>query len=349
MIKHVTFLLAFCLCLCQLLVKGQVVPRYGLYHIHGSLLNPAYTGYREYIYANVFYHRQWLQQEGSPGFFAMAIDGSVSDALNLGFHATSEYMGLASMVSVGVSYAYRIQLSQTSDLNFGLSLGATYGGINQGAMHPVMPEDPTLLNLSGKAIPNMSTGVYYGSQLFYGGIALRNLSGRSRSELEEAKDLLLAPPVPNVAATLGTFIPINARIFFRPSLMWIDDFETASHIDATLATIFLDKFWLGLSVRTTQPFGRTPMPSGAGEAYYSAAALGEVFVTDRLTISYAYDMGLTSFSNAYVGGHQISIGYYLTQHTNTPYRYKYRYKSHYKSDICPRCITYGRPERQRLH
>jgi type IX secretion system PorP/SprF family membrane protein len=350
-IKPIVFLLAFCSCLYQLPVKGQVVPRYGMYHIHGSLLNPAYTGYREYVYANVFYHRQWLQQESTPGFFAMVVDGSVSDKVNLGFQATGEYMGLASMVSIGATYAYRMQLSRTSDLSFGLSLGGMYCGVNQNAMKSVMPEDPTLFNLTGKVIPNISTGVYYGSQAFYGGIALRNFSGRSRSEMEQATSLLFAPPVRNIAATLGTFIPINIRTFFRPSLMWQDDFETASHIDATLSVIFMDKFWLGLSFRTSQPFGRAPVSSDVNEAYYSAAILGEAFLTDRITLSYAYDMGLNSFSGGssnYSGGHQVSIGYYLTQYKNTPYRYKYRFKSHYKSDVCPNCITYGRPDRQRL-
>ncbi|MDR1023951.1 MAG: PorP/SprF family type IX secretion system membrane protein [Prevotellaceae bacterium] len=344
-IKQVAFLLIFCLCLPS--AKGQVVPRYGTYHIHGSLLNPAYTGYREYVYANAFYHRQWVQQTSTPGFAALAIDGSVSDAVNIGFQVTGEYMGLASMVTFAASYAYRIQLSRTSDLSFGLSLGAMYSGVSTGDEKAVMPEDPTLLELSGKAIPNISAGIYYGSREFYGGIAMRNLSGKSRSELEQATSFLLAPPG-SIAATLGTFIPINERIFFRPSLMWQDNFETTSYIDATAAVIFYDKFWLGLSVRTDQPFGRTPTQGGVGEAYYSAAILGEAFVTDRITVSYAYDMGLSSFSSAYSGGHQVSIGYYLTQYKNTPYNYKYRFKSHYKSDICPNCITYGRPDRQKL-
>jgi type IX secretion system PorP/SprF family membrane protein len=347
-VKQVALLLTACLCLCLPPAKGQVVPRYSLYHINGTLLNPAYTGYREFVYANAIYHRQWLQESGTPGFFAMSIDGSVSDRVNLGFEATSEYMGLASILSVGASYAYRMQLSRTSDLSLGLSLGAMYCGVNQGGMNAVMPEDPTLQSLSGKAIPNISVGIYYGSQAFYGGIAARNLSGKNRSELEAATGFLLAPPAKNIAATLGTFIPVNQKIFFRPSLMWQDDLETASHIDVTLSVIFFDKFWLGLSVRTDQPFGRAPAYSDVSGAYYSAAVQGEVFLTDRITVSYAYDMGLNSFSSSFFGGNQISIGYYLTQYKNTPYNYKYRFKSHYKSDMCPNCIIYDRPVRQKL-
>jgi type IX secretion system PorP/SprF family membrane protein len=322
-----------------------------MYHIHGSLLNPAYTGYREYVYANVFYHRQWLQQEKTPGFLVLAIDGSISDKVNLGFQATGEYMGLSSLVGVGASYAYRMQLSRTSDLSFGLSLGLMYCGINQDELRAVMPDDPVLLNLTGKAIPNISTGIYYGSPAFYGGLALRNLSGRTQKDLEQTTGFLLAPPPQNIAATLGTFIPINQRIFFRPSIMWQDDFEIASHIDATIAFIFIDRFWLGLSFRTDQPFGREPVPGTTGESYYSAAIMGEAFLTDRITVSYAYEMGLNSFgssSSTYSGGHQVSVGYYITQYTNTPYSYKYRYKSHYKSDICPNCINYNKPARQRL-
>jgi type IX secretion system PorP/SprF family membrane protein len=334
-IQHIAILLALSLSLSPD-AQGQVVPRYSTYLINGTLFNPAYTGYREFLYANALYHRQWLKQESTPGFFAMLVDGCVSDIINLGFQATNEQLGLASLTSISASYAYRVQLSQTSDLSLGLSLGAMYGGANQGEIKAVAPEDPTILELSGKTIPHISVGIYYGSELFYGGVALRNLSGKSRSDL--SGDFLLAPPIRNVAATLGTFIHINEKVIFRPSLMWQDDFETTSTMDATLACIFLDRFWLGFSIRTDQPFGRKLSPDNTGQASYAAAALGEVFVTDRITLSYAYDMGLDAFSSAYSGGHQISIGYYLTQHKNTPYSYKYRFKSHYKSNICPNCI-----------
>jgi type IX secretion system PorP/SprF family membrane protein len=314
-----------------------------MYLINGSWLNPAYTGYREYVYVNALYHRQWWQAN-TPGFFALSLDGSVSDKVNLGFLLTGESMGFASLTSASASYAYRMQLSETSDLSFGLSLGAMYCSVNKSETKAVSPEDPTILDLAGKVIPNMSVGVYYGSEAFYGGISLRNMSGRSRSELA---DFLIAPPTRNIAVTFGTFIPINPHIFFRPSLMWQDDFDATSHVDVTLAAIFMDKFWLGISARTDQPFGRAPAGE-VGNAYYSAAILGEIFITDRITVSYAYDMGLNSFSSAFFGGNQISVGYYLTQYKNTPYRYKYRFKSHYKSDICPNCITRDRPSRQRL-
>ncbi|MDR2813991.1 MAG: PorP/SprF family type IX secretion system membrane protein [Prevotellaceae bacterium] len=324
--------LGITLCLCvSPCAHGQIVPRYATYLLNGTLFNPAYTGYREYVYASALYHRQWLAQENTPGFTALVIDGSASDYVNLGFQVTSEHMGIATLTGISASYAYRMQLSRTSDLSLGLSLGAMYGGVSQSDMKTVAPEDPTLQSLTGKAIPHMSAGIYYGSEIFYGGISLRNLSGKSRSDL--TNEFLLAPPIRNVTATLGTFIPINSQIIFRPSLMWQDDFEAASTLDATLACIFVDRFWLGLSVRTDQPFGRRGNVDD-----YSAAVLGEVFITDRITVSYAYDMGLDSFTSAYMGGHQISVGYYLTKHQNTPYNYKYRFKSHYKSNICPNCI-----------
>ena len=130
-----------------------MIPRYGTYLINGVLFNPAYTGYREFLYANALYHQQWLGQGSTPGFFALLVDGSISDIVNLGFQATSEHLGVATLTSVSASYAYRMQLSRTSDLNFGLSLGAMYGGVSQGSIKAVAPEDPTILEASGKAVP----------------------------------------------------------------------------------------------------------------------------------------------------------------------------------------------------
>ena len=339
MIKRLQQIALLLLALCLYLApeaKGQVVPRYGTYLINGTLFNPAYTGYREFLYANTIYHRQWMGRESTPGFFALLVDGSVSDVVNLGFQLTSEHLGLSSLTSASASYAYRMQLSRYSDLSLGLSLGAMYGGVSQGNMKAVSPEDPTIAELAGKTVPHISAGLYYGSRYFYGGIALRNLSGKSRSDLAEG--FLLAPPSQNVALTFGTFIPITQHVIFRPSLMWQDDLETTSTMDVTVACIFIDRFWLGLSVRTDQPFGRLLSRGNPGTANYSSAILGEAFVNDRITLSYAYDMGLSAFNSAFSGGHQISVGYYLTQHKNTPYNYKYRFKSHYKSNVCPNCI-----------
>jgi type IX secretion system PorP/SprF family membrane protein len=320
----------YLLLLLPLSAQGQVVPRYATYLINGTLYNPAYTGYREHVYANTLYHRQWLSQGSTPGFLAMLVEGSMSDYVNLGFQLTSEQLGAASLTSLSATYAYRIHLSRTSDLSFGLSLGAMYGGADQSSLQTVAPEDPAVQALAGKAIPHMGAGLYYGSELFYGGVALRNLSGKKKDDL--SSDYLLAPPLQNIALTLGTFIPINENVTFRPSLMWQDDFEFASSMDFTLACIFLDRLWLGLSFHTDQPFGRSTL------ADHSVAILTEAFITDRITVSYAYDLGLDTFNKAYMGGHQISVGYYLTQHKNTPYNYRYRFKSHYKSNICPSCI-----------
>ncbi|MDR3132730.1 MAG: PorP/SprF family type IX secretion system membrane protein [Prevotellaceae bacterium] len=318
------------------IAHGQQVPQYSHYLLNGMLVNPAYAGYREHWYGQLFYHNQWVRT-GTPQYFAFAVDGKIKKGVNLGIQYSNEQIGAASVNAFSAAYAYRLQITGRSDLSFGLGLGVSGYGINFSKLRPFEENDPLLASLANQWLPLVDAGVYYGSDRFFAGVAVRNIAnGRRWNDLSHAAttgDFLIPPATWYSVWTFGLSLPVSATVEWRPSVMWQEDFETPSHVDITTALLFHDRYWIGVSFRADHHFWKPRMPNAVNE-FYSLALTAEIFITDRITFSYAYDLGLQSFSTPYRGGHEWSIGYYFTRKLDSRFNRKLRYKKYTTNEIC---------------
>ncbi len=336
-IRHILYLAGcvFLLLFAATPLRAQQIPQYSQYLFNPLYTNPAYAGYRESIYAHLFYHNQWMGK-GTPQYVSFAIDGSIAKGVNLGLSFSDERMGALALNNVTAAYAYRIQTSKLSDLSFGLALGVAHYGVNHDKLDPFEENDPLLQNLSNKWKPLIDVGMYYGSDRFYGGVALRNITNYEKLGTYDVDGYLVPLPQWYSVLTLGVFLPVTDKVEFRPSIMWQEDFAGPSFLDITAAMLFLDRFWIGVSFRTDQHFWKDEAPGNINELY-SIALMGEVFITDNLTVSYAYDLGLNTLSAAYFGGHEVSVGYYLVNKVDKRFNRKHRYKKYASLDICWYC------------
>jgi type IX secretion system PorP/SprF family membrane protein len=324
------------LCLFPFVANGQQTPQYSHYLLNGMLVNPAYAGYREHWYAQLFYHNQWMRT-GTPQYFAFAVDGKIKKGVNVGIQYSNEQIGAASANAFSAAYAYRLQTTATSDLSFGLALGVTNYGINFSKLHPFEENDPLLATLANQWLPIVDAGIYYGSDRFSAGVAVRNIANGRRwndfSNASTATDFLIPPAGWYSIWTFGASLPVSQTVEWRPSIMWQEDFINLSHIDITTALLFQDRYWIGVSFRADHHFWKPKTPDAANELY-SLALIAEMFITDRLTFSYAYDLGLQSFSTPYRGGHEWSVGYYFTRKLQDRFNRKLRYKKYTANEIC---------------
>jgi type IX secretion system PorP/SprF family membrane protein len=318
--------------------RGQQMPQYSHYLLNGMLVNPAYAGYREAWYAQLFYHNQWVRT-GTPQYSAFALDGSAAKGVNVGMVYANEQMGFISLNNFTASYAYRMRFDK-SDLSFGLSAGVMHYGIDTDALHPFEPGDPLLANLANQWSPVIDAGVYYGSDCVSAGLALRNLTNGKRwsvfngiSSGSVEKELFIPAPTWRSVWTIALAFPITSTLEWRPSFMWQEDFLHPSHIDLTTALLFNDRYWVGLSFRTDQQLWKPALPGSVREMY-ALALLAEVFLSNRITLSYAFDMGLQPSGTSYIGGHEISVGYYFTRRIEERFNRKLRYK---KYTVIPSC------------
>jgi len=302
-------ILFVCMVMCQTLSIAQQIPQYSHYLLNGLLVNPAYAGHHEAYHAHVFYRNQWLES-GTPQYLSFAIDGAVTQGVNLGFVFSNERMGSLVINNFSAIYAYRFPISSTSNLSFGLSIGAGHYGMSN--LRPVDPSDPILQNLGNSWAPNVDIGAYYSSAVFYAGLSARNITNGRTFGWQEIDNFIISPSTWNSVLTLGFSLPLSERMKFRPSFMWQEDFTTPSHIDLTLALSYMERFWAGLSFRTDQNFWKPKAPGNINGLYFMAIT-AEIFIANQITLSYAYDFGLNQDSRIYFGGHEISLGFYFAR------------------------------------
>jgi type IX secretion system PorP/SprF family membrane protein len=311
-----------------LAATAQQLPQYGLYLFQSQVVNPAQTGTREHWYFRTYYNRHWLNV-GTPGYFNASVDGSLTDRLNLGIFAVNEQMGLANITDFALSYAYRINMGLKESLSFGLSLGWKYHSVSSN-FDPVIKEDPSLKDFASTLDPLINLGMYYESDVWWGGLSARNLAAMSVQHENVA--MLLPQMRSNYVLTLGGFVPAADNIDLVPSVMWQEDFKYGSLLDFTIGAVYNYDYRGFISFRVEHPMWKSADVIMNAPLY--AVAVGAEAYLSRFTVSYTYTQGLNSFVSGYLGEHEISIGYYIS------YRLPHRGRVfHFKkyTDYCPTC------------
>jgi hypothetical protein len=64
------------------------------------------------------------------------------------------------------------------------------------------------------------------------------------------------------------------------------------------------------------------------------AVIAKIFITDQISLSYAYDFGINQGSQVYFGGHEVSLGFYFSRKTAEKTVRKPRYLN--SCAYCPR-------------
>jgi type IX secretion system PorP/SprF family membrane protein len=121
---------------------AQQDPLYAQYFNNPVLINPAFTGSLERLYAGVAYRSQWAGIEGSPVTYNFNSHVSLVDnRVGLGVMAVQDQLGDIRNTSFGTSYAYRIKMRETT-LSFGMQTGFTRYSTSPNGVTLKNPNDP---------------------------------------------------------------------------------------------------------------------------------------------------------------------------------------------------------------
>ncbi len=290
-------------------VAGQQIPQFSQYMFNPVFINPAYAGYKEQLYFQSYYRKQWAGLNGSPETFAFGIDGFLSDQkLGVGLVGMVDKLGAQKTSTFLGNVSYRLQLTEDGYLNMGLGLGLVNRLIDGTQLNPGESNDPAVEAVRNNAIyPDGKVGAFYFDESFYVGFVVDNLiqPGKNFDERE-----LIAAPGTHISLSAGTWMDINYDVAFRPSLLFMDDFKSPARLDLNGSFVFLEKFWVGASYRTGMDYARRSSSKNLKRST-SVVGLFEIFVKGGLRIGYAYDHNLTGFDVRNFSTHEISLGYLL--------------------------------------
>lgn len=232
---------------------AQQVPLYSQYYFNPFIYNPALTGTAEQ--GNVFLtHRsQWNAIPGAPVTTALTIDGATkSKKVGLGASIYNHSSDLIQRSGINGFYSYRMDFSEVSKLNLGISIGILDNRIDFSKAIVKDADDPELLiGSQRKTAADADAGIAYMWKHTELGFAASHLtaakieyvSNDSRSVYNLSRNYLFS-------AKQTVYVNPEKNISLLPYLLFRFTPRTPMQYDINAALNWKDIAWAGISYRS---------------------------------------------------------------------------------------------------
>ncbi len=321
--KKAKYILALLLLVCEMGALAQQNLQLTQYIFSPLTINPAYAGYRDAFYLNAVYRHQWQGFEGAPRDLSLTLDGYVNTerTLAVGAQFLSDKLGpyqTSKYIANVATTVYFDKKLKNRGLSGGLGIGAQQHSIDQGMLRSLDPNDP-MAQLSNTALPttlDLSFGVYYFSERFYGGLALLNILGQHNLVTATGQELFQDGV--HMYLNIGGYFPINERVGFKPFVVYKEDFQSVSSFDLVALFDLQHKFWLGGAYQFGTGGRNIPSINTSGFSSDHASIILQYFHQGKYRLGYSYDIMVNGLSPYQSGSHELSLGIYLKD----PNKYK---------------------------
>lgn len=294
--KKLLILLLCCTGFLEL--KAQQDPMYTHYMDNTLGINPAYAGSRDALTVTLLHRTQWLNFPGAPTTQTVTAHAPVfNDLFSLGVSVVNDVIGPVRNSSFFVDYAYRVQLTPTSKLAFGLKFGlnaiqASLANIDveyvgSGSMgDPAFSED-----LNGQISPNLGFGVYYTNNKFYLGVSTPRLFD---SNIHSSVDASIYKEQKHYFLIAGNVYPVRDELDFVPTTFVKITKGAPIEADLTGCFVYQNRFNIGAMYRTGDAIG----------------LLTGINLSEQFYIGYSFDWSTVNSTSKYNNGsHEIVLRY----------------------------------------
>lgn len=275
---------------------AQQRPLQSLYMFDPLLINPAYAGTQVQLSATAIYRNQWVNLDGAPKTLTATLHSGFYQAkMGLGLIFGNDQIGIHNDASLYGVYSYKINLSRTSTLSFGLQGGFNNLRSDYNKLNLKNQNDPNLSGVLTKFNPNIGSGIYYRNKTFFLGVSVPQMIN---NKVFDVKD-----PVSGVSGFskqlryyyifTGTMLKLSNRAKLFPSALVRAQEQAPISFDINTTLVLYDAVGLGASYRL-------------GEG---VVGLFELQLNQNFHVGYAYDFtssALRLYSN---GSHEIMINY----------------------------------------
>lgn len=321
--KRINIVIIWCLIILPLLGIAQQDANFTQYIFNTIYVNPAYAGYKNNLYLQSTYRKQWTGVEGAPESFSFTADALLgNEKVGLSLMANSDKIGAQSNLGIHAGYAYPILIDDYSNkkLSFGLNLGLLQTAINGKAFDPNDNSDEYIpVGSESSIVPDARFGILFSNQHFFTGISASNiLSGFS---IGQKKSDWHAGLKPHLYFLGGLIVKASDDLIIKPMFLLKDDLGGPTNLDINGFILLKEKVWIGAMYRTSVKVYNKPHLQKDLSKFSSTGALVEFFPTQKLRIGYSFDYSLNKLKNLNNGTHEISVGLYLRDKSNNRVQY----------------------------
>lgn len=273
---------------------SQQIPLYSQYYLNPFVYNPARTGDRGNLHANLTYRTQWVDIKGAPETYAATLDGSIKEQkAGFGGFVYADNISFFRRFGGYFSYAYHIRIKEEHTISLGLAAGVMQTTIDQNKAYTDQPNDPVLATLNRGVGFDASAGINYRYKGLNVGFSIPQLFQTKLSYLNN-KDIPLNYQLSR-HYLIHTSYNINIKegqFFIEPLAFFRISGGRQFQVDVGAKFQYKNLAWIGLMYRSGYAF--TP---GAG-----------FNVHDRITLGYAYDFAVNDLRTRAGGTHEAFIG-----------------------------------------
>jgi len=309
-------------------VKAQQRPYYTQYILNNFLVNPAVAGIENYTDIKLSHRMQWVGLQDAPVTTYFTIHTPLSKRLydvernnpttfkprgrnvmlesyepadphhGLGFTVINDRTGPLNRFAAYGSYAYHLNLSNTTNLSFGISAGFSQMSLNTDKLSFDNPIDPAVGNsqILNRIKPDISAGLWLYSRDYFVGIAAQQIIPQQLSFSENGGvQLQSGKLIPHIFAQAGYRFYLNDDLTLLPSVMLRSVSPLPLGVDVNVKMQYLDVMWVGASFRKSDGF---------------AGMLG-VNLNHSINIGYSYDITTSKLNTFTKGTHEILLGFIM--------------------------------------
>ena len=245
------FLPVILFCLLSPLVRAQQDPLYSQYFNNPMLINPAFAGNLERLYAGVAYRTQWAGINGGPLTFNLNSHMSLVDnRIGVGMLAVQDQIGDTKTTQYGGVFSYRIKLKK-STFSFGMQAGFTRFATDPNAVKIFNNPDPAFNQFTQTKF-NTGAGLLLQSERFTLGLSVPRMlpstvsQGAGQNIQVYRQNFYL----------YGSYIwHVNERIQFKPSTLLRATASTPISVDLNANFIINNLYTIGLFTRKLNAYG----------------------------------------------------------------------------------------------
>ncbi|MCO5269788.1 MAG: type IX secretion system membrane protein PorP/SprF [Brumimicrobium sp.] len=280
-------------------VSAQQEPQFTQYMDNLIYYNPGYAGSHDRMSIAALHRQQWAGFAGAPMSTTFALHSPLSyDNIGLGLSFVNDRLGPTNdtWINGDVSYSLKFK-NHNGRLAFGVKAGVNMLNGDLTNLVKEDQEDATLnVRYKNEVKFNVGAGIFYHSDQFFVGVAVPRI-------LENIKDIKDVTSVANEKfslqrhyyAMIGGYINAGRMLKIRPNAMVKITENAPLAVDAGLAFIFYDKFWLGLNYRVLE----------------SAGLYLQYSFTPQFKMGYAFEFSTTKMGTHSAGTHEIMLAFDL--------------------------------------
>lgn len=243
------------------------------YRYHMNIINPACVGVDGQTLLTSSLRRQWTGVPNGPESQYVSVGAPIANKLAIGLSVENNKTFIEKQGFLGLDLSYRLQISNNTDLYFGIKAVADFYDVNFTGLNTYnVVVDPSIQSIS-RFSPNIGVGTLIKGENWYATFSVPRIFDLAKVKEKEGVALVYTD-LPQMYIGAGMDFDINDDIMLKPSLNWNYIQNSPSILNATAMLNFNDKFEIGANYSTDNKY----------------AGLATIRISNRFVFGYAYEM-----------------------------------------------------------